>query len=80
MNGVDEYEILLANYYSAFKTSPQGQMVLKDLESKFYRATFMSRTVDNTNILLNVGAREVIVYILSKIEEFELNQRSRNGG
>jgi len=77
MNDIDEYEILLANYYSAFRQSEQGAMVLRDLMGKFYNPTFMTRSFDSTNILLNVGAREVIVYILSKIEEFELNQRSK---
>lgn len=66
-----EYERLLSAYYSVFRDSDAGRIVLDDLESRFYRRTFISSPVDPNSILCNEGARSAVIYILSKIEEFE---------
>lgn len=67
---------LIKAYYS-FKNSPEGQTVLDDLENKFYKSSLVPDNFNENHIMLNVGAREVVVYILSKIEEFELKQRGK---
>jgi len=72
----DNYDKLLGAYYGFFQ-SPEGQIVLGDLQDKFYKTSLIpNRTVNADEILLNVGAREVVVYILSKVEEFEMQRRS----
>lgn len=75
-SGLDDGDRLLAAYYTFFQ-SPEGKLVLEDLEGLYYKRTIANHGVDATTILMNVGAREVIVYILSRIETFELQQRSR---
>ena len=58
-------------YYTLFRDTDYGVMVLNDLLDKFYKPTFLSARTNNVSVLLNAGGREVIVYILSQIEEYE---------
>lgn len=73
----DDYEKLLAAFYSCFRDSDAGRIIINDLECKFYRRTFISNPIDATSILVNEGARSVVIYILSKVEEFEQNNARR---
>lgn len=73
----DEYDKLLKAFYTCFRDTDAGVVVLRDLESKFYRRTFITNPIDANAILINEGSREVVVYILSKIEEFELDNGRR---
>jgi hypothetical protein len=73
-----DYEQLLKMYYAVFIQSVEGQEVLKDLSDKFYRPSLINNHNNNVNdILLSVGTREVVVYIMAKIEEFELIQKGQ---
>lgn len=58
-------------YYTLFRDTDYGVMVLNDLLDKFYKPTFLSAVTSTESILLNAGGREVIVYVLSQIEEYE---------
>ena len=58
-------------YYTVFRQYDFGVLVLNDLLDKFYKTTFCGRETNADSILLNVGGREVLVYILSQIEEYE---------
>lgn len=77
----NDYDRILVCYYYCFKQSPEGQIVLSDLEDRFYRRTFIpdirSVQLDPTYLAIQVGLREVVTFILSKVEEYELMQRSR---
>jgi len=75
MTEEEKEELLLKAYYSIFIDSDAGAMVLHDLQNKFYKSSFISRTTDPTDLILNVGGREVVIYILSQIEEFERRGR-----
>ena len=65
-------DTLLKAYYTCFRDTDWGVVVLTDLMDKFYKPTFLTgNRTSESSILLNAGGREVIVYILSKIEEYE---------
>jgi len=68
-------------YYSCFMGSDAGHIVLQDLRNRFFEATFtgpvsVHNHIDPVAIAINVGLRETVIYILSKIEEFEIMQRT----
>lgn len=63
----EKAERLIKAYYSTFH-SAEGQLVLKDLLSKFYRVTSLSEDADPHKVLVNEGKRFVILHILSNIE------------
>ncbi len=72
MQGQEDRNLLiLKSYYSCFRDSAAGQTILMDLEDKFSKRTFITDNINPYNICANEGARSVILYILSKIEEFE---------
>lgn len=58
-------------YYTLFRDTDYGVNVLIDLLDKFYKPTFIGANPSMEAILLNAGGREVCVYILSQIEEYE---------
>ena len=66
-----EEEEKLAKAYLGFTQSVEGGIVLKDLRERFYERTLIRVPVDSNELLVNVGMREVIVYILSQIERLE---------
>jgi hypothetical protein len=66
-----DIDTLLKAYYSCFIDSDAGAMVMADLQNKFYKPTFLGARSDQADLFINLGGREVIVYILSMIEEFE---------
>lgn len=68
-------ETRLKAYYSLFRDNDWGVNVLTDLMDKFYKPTFITGNVNADALLLNAGGREVIVYILAQIEEFERRGR-----
>lgn len=72
-------DTIIKAYYS-FKTTPEGQIVLKDLRDTYFEKTFLHKGVTQEDILLAAGAREVIIYILRKIEDFELQQGVMDNG
>ena len=67
---MDEEQLLKA-YYTVFRDTDWGPVVLADLLDKFYKPTFIASNISSDAVMLNVGGREVIVYILAQIEEYE---------
>lgn len=61
----------LAKAYLSFSQSVEGQLIIKDLRDKFFERTLVDRSSNTNEILLNVGMREVVVYILRQIESWE---------
>lgn len=70
-----DYEDKIKTYYTLFRNTDHGPVVLADLMDRFYKSTFISSTVNADSILLNAGGREVLVYILAQIEEYENSGR-----
>lgn len=70
-----DYEDRIKAYYSLFRDTDYGPMVLSDLMDKFYKSTFITAVTSADSILLNAGGREVLVYILAQIEEYENSGR-----
>lgn len=69
MDEIEEKEAedkLNKSYYTCFH-SPEGQIVLKDLLNNYYKRTLVGDNRSN-EILLKVGMREVIIYILARME------------
>lgn len=64
-------EVRLARAYYSFSQSPEGQIVLKDLRERFYERTLVTLPTDPNSLMLNVGMREVVVYILAQVERLE---------
>ena len=67
---MDEEQLLRA-YYTLFRDTDWGPAVLADLLDKFYKPTFITSNISSDAVMLNVGGREVVVYILAQIEEYE---------
>ena len=66
-----EEEEKLAKAYLGFTQSVEGQIILKDLREKFFERSLVADSTNTNQILLEVGAREVLIYILSMIERLE---------
>lgn len=79
MSDEEILEIKLKAFFSTFRDAEAGRIVLNDLMDKFYKKTFIPDTIpiDPYAIILNEGARSVVIYILSRIEEFEERGRKR---
>lgn len=70
-------EARLAKAYLSFKQSDVGQIIIADLRNKFFERTFVSEdSITSTNdFLLQIGMREVIIYILQQTELLEYEQQ-----
>lgn len=74
----EEEEKLLKAYYSCFKQSSEGQLVLKDLMNRFFNATSLNEEANANKVLIQEGKRFVTIYILAQVEGFEQWQENRN--
>jgi hypothetical protein len=72
----EKEEELNKKFYSTFH-SAEGQVVLKDLLSQFYRGTSLTEDADPNKILINEGKRFVIIYILSRMETISKQQEDK---
>lgn len=72
---VKEKKKLAKYYYDLFTGSPHAKVVLDDLKHKFWMTAGMfNPTADNSEKLLyREGARNVILYVMSKIEDGQIN-------
>lgn len=70
-----DYDEKMKAYYSLFRNTDFGPIILMDLMDRFYKSTFIKHPINPDELLLDVGGREVIVYILSLIEEYENSGR-----
>ena len=60
----------LALAYEHVFTTPEGQLVLEDLQNRFMRrssVTLVDGKVDPHRTLVNEGARELVLYIEQKV-------------
>lgn len=71
----------LAKAYLTFKQTEEGQLILQDLRNKFFERTFIPNGgVSSTNdFIMQIGMREVIIYILAQTELLEYVRENGNG-
>jgi hypothetical protein len=70
------HEELCELYHICFK-GMSGEAVLNDLMNVFYNVTSLDDDANPNKVLVQEGKRFVVIYILSMIEEFELNEAEK---